>query len=1086
MKKLTKIRLINWHYIANETINIKNNVLLTGPNASGKSTIMDAITFLITGGDTAFNLAANEKGKRDLRGYVKCKLGIDDKEYLRDGDVSGHIALEFYDEGADEKFTIGTVIDAFGDLTPVKTIFYYANKPMDDSFFISENKAIYGTVEFRKHNTDFEFYLTKKEAKRGFRTAFGSINEDFFKLIPKALAFKPIPDVKEFIYQNILEEKEIDVSAIKDSIRSYKELEATLKVIKTKIEDLKNIENLYNEVLKINENKDYYQYILKLLESTGIKEELEKAKSGIVQNETLQKSKEESILRIQKEMDALDEESKEIYNALKNDTNFKNAEYINKKINECRQKINEYQFVEERFLGSVASLKENVNKLRKISNNKIYTDLANMSLVKMTEHDVESTKIMLSDISKRISSIVASSNQTVGKLERELDDLKKEMNEIRITLGSLNQNNVPYPTALVQMRNEIQSALKRIYNYDVSIYFFADLVDITDYEWADTIEMYLGNRRFNMIVEPRYYDQALQIFARIKNNYRVYGIGLVNTKQITKFNRFEPNSLASIMKSENMDAQRYINMTCGNVIMCSNEMELERFHTSVTKDGLLYTNYTVTNLNPNIAKPYMGKNVVAMQKAQWEAKAEETLLKYNELEEQISNARNEIEIVSNIDFQALIRDLDGAYNLQMEEVTLKNLLQEKERQDEMTASDLEDRYNKVIASIKNNDMLKQQTSQEIGNIKQKIASLKEIVEEKTALINQNEANLKNLINNNFELERNAKNECDSVLKDMRFDSAVKHFEDLYKTEENSYTQASDTLHTKQYEYINTYSSTYSIGNSEMPKFEAELSKLQKSELITYEQKVREAREAAEIVFREDFLAKLRNNIKTAESEIQKINDTLSTIKFGNDSYEFVFPKSNEYSQFYEMVTSDLSTTEEGILSYDFQARYEQQITELFESLSVDETNSNGAINKFTDYRTYMDYDIKITNERGETMSYSKVFKEKSGGETQVPFYVAIIASFVRVYTKNNGRLGDSIGLVMFDEVFDKMDAARMHAMMNFITSMPLQVIIACPPQRMSLLNKYADTTLIMVRKGSKAQVLPMITTDEDTVGEEEE
>ncbi|UKI49467.1 MAG: hypothetical protein L6U99_12485 [Clostridium sp.] len=300
-----------------------------------------------------------------------------------------------------------------------------------------------------------------------------------------------------------------------------------------------------------------------------------------------------------------------------------------------------------------------------------------MSLVKMTEHDVESTKIMLSDISKRISSIVASSNQTVGKLERELDDLEKEMNEIRITLGSLNQSNVPYPTALVQMRNEIQSALKRIYNYDVSIYFFADLVDITDYEWADTIEMYLGNRRFNMIVEPRYYDQALQIFARIKNNYRVYGIGLVNTKQITKFNRFEPNSLASIMKSENMDAQRYINMTCGNVIMCSNEMELERFHTSVTKDGLLYTNYTVTNLNPNIAKPYMGKNVVAMQKAQWEAKAEETLLKYNELEEQISNARNEIEIVSNIDFQALIRDLDGAYNLQMEEVTLKNLLQEK-------------------------------------------------------------------------------------------------------------------------------------------------------------------------------------------------------------------------------------------------------------------------------------------------------------------------------------------------------------------------------------------------------------------------
>ena len=122
MKKLVKVRLINWHYLSNETIEIKGNTLLTGPNASGKSTIMDTITFVLTAGDTQFNLAANEKGKRDLRGYVKCKLGIDDKEYLRNGDVSGHVALEFYDERTAQSFTVGVVIDAFGDLTPVKVI----------------------------------------------------------------------------------------------------------------------------------------------------------------------------------------------------------------------------------------------------------------------------------------------------------------------------------------------------------------------------------------------------------------------------------------------------------------------------------------------------------------------------------------------------------------------------------------------------------------------------------------------------------------------------------------------------------------------------------------------------------------------------------------------------------------------------------------------------------------------------------------------------------------------------------------------------------------------------------------------------
>ena len=55
----------------------------------------------------------------------------------------------------------------------------------------------------------------------------------------------------------------------------------------------------------------------------------------------------------------------------------------------------------------------------------------------------------------------------------------------------------------------------------------------------------------------------------------------------------------------------------------------------------------------------------------------------------------------------------------------------------------------------------------------------------------------------------------------------------------------------------------------------------------------------------------------------------------------------------------------------------------------------------------------------------------------------------------------------------------MHAMMNFINSMPLQVIIACPPQRMDILQEFAKTTLIMVRQGTKATVLPMVKKDED-------
>ncbi|NLB85340.1 MAG: AAA family ATPase, partial [Acholeplasmataceae bacterium] len=37
MKKLTKIKLINWHLFSNQTIEINNNTLISGENGSGKS-----------------------------------------------------------------------------------------------------------------------------------------------------------------------------------------------------------------------------------------------------------------------------------------------------------------------------------------------------------------------------------------------------------------------------------------------------------------------------------------------------------------------------------------------------------------------------------------------------------------------------------------------------------------------------------------------------------------------------------------------------------------------------------------------------------------------------------------------------------------------------------------------------------------------------------------------------------------------------------------------------------------------------------------------------------------------------------------
>ena len=87
MKLLKKVLLINWHSFSKELIEIGNINFLTGKNAVGKSTIVDAIQLVVLGDTrgTSFNKAASEKSGRTVISYLKGEVGSDNegnKKYL--------------------------------------------------------------------------------------------------------------------------------------------------------------------------------------------------------------------------------------------------------------------------------------------------------------------------------------------------------------------------------------------------------------------------------------------------------------------------------------------------------------------------------------------------------------------------------------------------------------------------------------------------------------------------------------------------------------------------------------------------------------------------------------------------------------------------------------------------------------------------------------------------------------------------------------------------------------------------------------------------------------------------------------------
>ena len=68
-KTATKLLLVQWSRFQHVCIELEGSTLFTGVNGSGKSTVLDAMTYVLTG-NTQFNKAAKDKD-RTVKGYVR-------------------------------------------------------------------------------------------------------------------------------------------------------------------------------------------------------------------------------------------------------------------------------------------------------------------------------------------------------------------------------------------------------------------------------------------------------------------------------------------------------------------------------------------------------------------------------------------------------------------------------------------------------------------------------------------------------------------------------------------------------------------------------------------------------------------------------------------------------------------------------------------------------------------------------------------------------------------------------------------------------------------------------------------------------
>ncbi|MCC8110655.1 MAG: hypothetical protein LIO74_03175 [Ruminococcus sp.] len=157
-----------------------------------------------------------------------------------------------------------------------------------------------------------------------------------------------------------------------------------------------------------------------------------------------------------------------------------------------------------------------------------------------------------------------------------------------------------------------------------------------------------------------------------------------------------------------------------------------------------------------------------------------------------------------------------------------------------------------------------------------------------------------------------------------------------------------------------------------------------------------------------------------------------------------------------MIRSKFNLDGFNLFSTQFDEAYHDEMEDLFSKLTASDEYGDDVIREYTDYRNYLDYDIDIVPKHSRKQKLSQVYLEKSGGETQTPYYVTIATSFVQLYS-----VGETIRVILLDEAFDKMDEERMESMLKFFQAQDLQIIMAAPTSRLEWIGEQADN-IIMV------------------------
>lgn len=505
--KLDYMEVWNWGTFNDKVYRLNpkgNNSLLTGANASGKSTLIDALlTLLVPLKRQRFynqSSGVERKGNRTEETYFLGNYG-----QKQEGD-SGVSSLKLRDKNA-RSVLLAMFTNLDGRVVTIFLVRYYSGEGLRTVYgmaykplTISQNFAAFDSnglwrkrmeKEFNSGSTKriIEFFDGPVSYEQKMLVVFGMRSEKALTLFNQIVGVKVLDDLDSFIRDNMLEEKDAEekYKELRENFQNLMDAKTSIEKTKEQIRQLEPIDRLADELQLIEKSinelqneKSIVSYWFALRTVKLCQEHLEKCKSDLRQLD-------DTIKANNAEMRKLDDKKSDLEVAIKSDAVGQQIKDIEKEIQNLTERFEERKKREDKYNALIHKLElpQSIDSLA-FENNKTTAKEQKKVLTERLDNDLAERKRHLQNEKEDIEANIKSRVETIKYLREHNNNISGRVSEIRDEI-------IGYIGATTD-----------------EIPFIGELISVKDKEreWESAIERILHNFALRLIVPEKYYRQV--------------------------------------------------------------------------------------------------------------------------------------------------------------------------------------------------------------------------------------------------------------------------------------------------------------------------------------------------------------------------------------------------------------------------------------------------------------------------------------------------------------------------------------------------------------------------------------------------